>query len=102
MNVRPAAVAIEDDVFHHRAAQFFAARARIVDQDRNEIERAVKDLPGSLLTPCAEIIPAGAVDEGSRLKDRFGAIDRQLRPLVAGTLVLAAVFCTQLREVDAF
>lgn len=52
--------------------------------------------------PTSHVVPAGAVAEWRRQKDRLCAVDGQLRPLVAGPPVLAAALCAQFREVDAF
>src|SRR5262245_50715605 len=102
MNVGLAAFVIDDDVFHHRAAEFLATGAGVVNEDRNEIQRTMEDLTGSLGTPFAELVPGRAIDKWWRLKDRLGAIDRQLRPLVAGALLLATAFCPQFRKIDSF
>ncbi|RXH02801.1 hypothetical protein [Bradyrhizobium vignae] len=56
----------------------------------------------TLLAPLPEIVPAGAVDERRRLKDRLRAVDGELAPLVAGALVLAAALCAQFGQIDAF
>jgi hypothetical protein len=44
VDVRPATFAIQDDVVQHRIAKFLAAPSRIEDEDRNEIQRTMKDL----------------------------------------------------------
>ena len=102
MNIRSTIFAPEDDILCHRPAQFFAARTSIVNEDRNEIQGAVKDLPDALLSPLAELIPTGAVHERRRSEDRPRAIHRQFAPLIASTPVLAAVFRAQLRDIDRF
>jgi hypothetical protein len=34
---------VENDIVDHQPAQFFPAASRVEDEDRNEIQRAVKD-----------------------------------------------------------
>jgi len=102
VDVGNAALAILDDVVHHRTSELLAPGAGVVDEDRNEVQSAMKDLPGALLAPFAEFILASTVDEGRGSKDRFGTIHRQLELLVAGALVPIAALRAQLRKIEAF
>src|ERR1700731_523902 len=102
VNVRPTTFTAEDNVLCHCTAELFAACAGIIDEDRNEIQGAVKHLPVALLSPRPEIIPASAVDEWRRSKDSLETIHRPLPPLVTVALVFAAAFGAQLRQIDAF
>src|SRR5258705_2214227 len=68
-----------------------ASRAGVVDEDRNEIQCAVKDRRSPLLAPLAEFVPAGAIDERCCLKDHHGTLDRQFEPFVPIARILVAL-----------
>lgn len=96
VDVRTAFLTIKNNVVHHCAAQLLSPSTQVVDQDRNEIQRAVKYLARACFTRRVEIVPAGAIGERWRAKNRSCTLNRQFGSGIAGTFcVLLLRFATK-------